>query len=249
MLPPAMVGRHPGVEGTLNVLAPLKQSEVWLVTGSQHLYGPETLQQVADNSRTIAEALDRSARIPCRVVFKPVVKTPEEVLGPPERGERGAGLRRPRPLDAHLLAGQDVDRRPRRAAQALRAPPHAVQPRPAVGHDRHGLHEPEPGRPRRPRVRAHLHAAAPQPQGRGRPLAGRGRPRAARRLDARGLRLGGQPAPEARALRRQHAGGGGHRGRQGLGPAAARVLGERPRRRQPRGPDRAGHGAPKSTAW
>ena len=61
------------------MLTPLKQSEVWLVTGSQHLYGPETLKQVADNSRTIAEALDRSARIPCRVVFKPVVKTPEEV--------------------------------------------------------------------------------------------------------------------------------------------------------------------------
>jgi L-arabinose isomerase len=63
------------------VLAPLKQSEVWLVTGSQHLYGPETLRQVADHSRTIAEALDRSPRIPCRVVFKPVVKTPEEVAG------------------------------------------------------------------------------------------------------------------------------------------------------------------------
>jgi L-arabinose isomerase len=61
------------------LLTPLKQSEVWLVTGSQHLYGPETLKQVADNSRTIAEVLDRSARIPCRVVFKPVVKTPEEV--------------------------------------------------------------------------------------------------------------------------------------------------------------------------
>ena len=63
------------------MLTPLKESEVWLVTGSQHLYGPETLQTVADNSRTIAEALDRSPRIPCRVVFKPVVKTPEEVLG------------------------------------------------------------------------------------------------------------------------------------------------------------------------
>jgi L-arabinose isomerase len=63
------------------LLTPLKQSEVWLVTGSQHLYGPETLKQVADNSRTIAEALDRSKRIPCRVVFKPVVKTPEEVAG------------------------------------------------------------------------------------------------------------------------------------------------------------------------
>jgi len=63
------------------LLAPLKQSEVWFVTGSQHLYGPETLGRVADNSRTIAEALDRSPRVPCRVVFKPVVKTPEEVLG------------------------------------------------------------------------------------------------------------------------------------------------------------------------
>jgi L-arabinose isomerase len=63
------------------LLAPLKQSEVWFVTGSQHLYGPETLRQVADNSRTIAEALDRSPRVACRVVFKPVVKTPEEVLG------------------------------------------------------------------------------------------------------------------------------------------------------------------------
>ena len=63
------------------MLTPLKESEVWLVTGSQHLYGPETLKQVADNSRTIAEALDGSPRIPCRVVFKPVVKTPEEVLG------------------------------------------------------------------------------------------------------------------------------------------------------------------------
>jgi len=57
----------------------LKQSEVWFVTGSQHLYGPETLAQVAENSRTIASALDGSASVPCRVVFKPVVKTPEEI--------------------------------------------------------------------------------------------------------------------------------------------------------------------------
>jgi L-arabinose isomerase len=60
---------------------PLKQFEVWVVTGSQHLYGPEVLDEVADHSRTIAEALDRSPRIPCKVVFKPVVKTPEEVEG------------------------------------------------------------------------------------------------------------------------------------------------------------------------
>ena len=63
------------------MLAPLDDSEVWFVTGSQHLYGPETLEQVAENSRTIAGALDRSPRVPCRVVFKPVVKTAEEVHG------------------------------------------------------------------------------------------------------------------------------------------------------------------------
>jgi L-arabinose isomerase len=56
-----------------------KQSEVWFVTGSQHLYGPETLRQVAENSGRIATALDRSPRIPCRVVFKPVLKTPDEI--------------------------------------------------------------------------------------------------------------------------------------------------------------------------
>jgi L-arabinose isomerase len=61
------------------VIPSLKQSEVWFVTGSQHLYGPETLQQVAENSQKIAAALDQSTRIPCRVVFKPVVKTPDEV--------------------------------------------------------------------------------------------------------------------------------------------------------------------------
>ncbi|MEO0333521.1 MAG: hypothetical protein AAF223_17860, partial [Bacteroidota bacterium] len=33
----------------------LKKLEVWLVTGSQHLYGDETLHQVADHSQEIAQ--------------------------------------------------------------------------------------------------------------------------------------------------------------------------------------------------
>ncbi len=57
----------------------LKQYEVWFVTGSQHLYGEETLRQVAKNSRAIAEALDRAAEIPVRIVFKPVLTTPEAI--------------------------------------------------------------------------------------------------------------------------------------------------------------------------
>ena len=57
----------------------LKQFEVWFVTGSQHLYGPETLEQVKSNSTVIAKAFDSSGSIPVRVVFKPVVKTPAEI--------------------------------------------------------------------------------------------------------------------------------------------------------------------------
>ncbi|MFW6203615.1 MAG: L-arabinose isomerase, partial [Actinomycetota bacterium] len=47
--------------------------EVWFLTGSQGLYGEETLQQVAAQSREIAEALSRAAGLPVRVVWKPVL--------------------------------------------------------------------------------------------------------------------------------------------------------------------------------
>jgi L-arabinose isomerase len=57
----------------------LKQNEVWFVTGSQHLYGPETLEQVAVHSREIAAFLDASAQIPVKIVFKPVLTTPEVI--------------------------------------------------------------------------------------------------------------------------------------------------------------------------
>jgi L-arabinose isomerase len=57
----------------------LKERIFWFVTGSQHLYGPETLEQVAKDSQIIAEALDKNAAIPCKVVFKPTVKTPDEI--------------------------------------------------------------------------------------------------------------------------------------------------------------------------
>ena len=59
----------------------LKQFEVWFVTGSQHLYGEAALQQVADHSRQIAQALDAGDTLPVRVVFKPVVTTPEAIRG------------------------------------------------------------------------------------------------------------------------------------------------------------------------
>ncbi len=59
-----------------NIFTPL---EVWFVIGSQHLYGPETLAQVAENSAVIAEGLNNSGKLPVKVVLQPTVKTPDEV--------------------------------------------------------------------------------------------------------------------------------------------------------------------------
>src|SRR4029453_1503507 len=53
----------------------LKQYEVWFVTGSQHLYGPKTLQTVAEHSGQIAGALADSSHIPVGVVAKAVLAT------------------------------------------------------------------------------------------------------------------------------------------------------------------------------
>ncbi len=53
--------------------------EVWFVTGSQHLYGPETLEQVAKNSKEIVAGLDNSSEIPVKLIYKDTVKTEEEV--------------------------------------------------------------------------------------------------------------------------------------------------------------------------
>lgn len=57
----------------------LKKKKVWFVTGSQHLYGNETLKEVADHARTIATSLNDHPAIPVTVEHKPTVTTPEEI--------------------------------------------------------------------------------------------------------------------------------------------------------------------------
>jgi L-arabinose isomerase len=57
----------------------LKGYEVWFVTGSQHLYGPKTLEEVATHSKEIAAAFGASAHVPVKVVFKPVLTTPDAI--------------------------------------------------------------------------------------------------------------------------------------------------------------------------
>jgi L-arabinose isomerase len=63
----------------------LKNFEAWFITGSQHLYGEETLKKVEKNSKEIVKALSDSDKIPARpnsqvkIVFKSVVTTPESI--------------------------------------------------------------------------------------------------------------------------------------------------------------------------
>jgi len=56
-----------------------KTLELWFVTGSQHLYGPGPLQQVAENAQKIAASLDNESAIPVRVVAKPVMVNAESI--------------------------------------------------------------------------------------------------------------------------------------------------------------------------
>jgi len=57
----------------------LKEYEFWFVTGSQHLYGDETLKKVAEHSEQIARSFNEDKHIPVRVVYKPTVKSTEEI--------------------------------------------------------------------------------------------------------------------------------------------------------------------------
>lgn len=57
----------------------VKEYNFWFITGSQHLYGDETLRQVAEHSQTIVDGLNEAEGIKYNVVFKPTVKTADEI--------------------------------------------------------------------------------------------------------------------------------------------------------------------------
>ncbi len=56
-----------------------KQYEVWFVTGSQSLYGEDTLRQVAIDAKRIVDGLNQAATLAVKLVWKDTLKTAEEV--------------------------------------------------------------------------------------------------------------------------------------------------------------------------
>ena len=144
---------------------PRVKPQIWFLTGSQHLYGPETLDQVAASPQQIQQLLRRRAAARRR-----------------DRRQAGAHRQRRRSGTVMLEANADP------ACLGVIAWMHTFSPakmwitgldalrKPllhlhtqlnagaAVGVHRHGLHEPEPGRARRPGVRLHPDPARRGPQ-------------------------------------------------------------------------------------
>jgi L-arabinose isomerase len=57
----------------------LTSPEIWFICGSQHLYGPGPLKQVAANAQKVAEALAASKALPLKTRFKALLTTPDEI--------------------------------------------------------------------------------------------------------------------------------------------------------------------------
>jgi L-arabinose isomerase len=53
--------------------------EVWFLTGSQHLYGEETLRQVAEQSQALVATLDAAADVPVKIVWRPVLTGAKDI--------------------------------------------------------------------------------------------------------------------------------------------------------------------------
>ena len=57
----------------------LPSPEIWFVCGSQHLYGPGPLKQVAANAQHVAATLAASKQLPLKTKFKALLTTPDEI--------------------------------------------------------------------------------------------------------------------------------------------------------------------------
>ena len=57
----------------------MQEYECWFVVGSQFLYGPEVLETVARRAAEMADLLNASGNLPCRMVYKVTAKTNQEI--------------------------------------------------------------------------------------------------------------------------------------------------------------------------
>ena len=53
--------------------------EVWFLTGTQSLYGEQTLETVAQQSKEVSILLATSINSPVDIIWKPILKSPDEI--------------------------------------------------------------------------------------------------------------------------------------------------------------------------
>lgn len=104
----------------------IKEYEFWFVTGSQHLYGPETLEQVAKDSQAMVDGLNASGKMPCKIVYKPTVKTPAEIKKVFKEASYDDKCAWRNCLDAHIQSVKGVDKRSKGLQKALLSFPYTV---------------------------------------------------------------------------------------------------------------------------
>jgi len=64
---------------TRSIVPNLADNVVWFLTGSQDLYGEDTLRQVAEQSQEVVAQLNASSDIPVTIVWKPVLKSSDAI--------------------------------------------------------------------------------------------------------------------------------------------------------------------------
>jgi len=64
---------------TRSIVPDLSANQVWFLTGSQDLYGEDTLRQVAEQSRAVVDQLNASSDIPVTIAWKPVLKSSDAI--------------------------------------------------------------------------------------------------------------------------------------------------------------------------
>jgi len=106
--------------------------EVWFATGSQNLYGEETLKQVAKHSALLAKTLNDAEAIPVKIVFKPVLKSTEEIYNLVIDANSNE-LHWYHHVDAHFFSCKNVDQWTKDLTETFAAFTYAIQPRYSMG--------------------------------------------------------------------------------------------------------------------
>ncbi len=212
----------------------LAASEVWFVTGSQHLYGPETLEQVAAHSAQIAAALDDAPAIPVRVVTKPVLTGSDGILALVREANADPAcvglitwMHTFSPAKMWIAGLEALDK----PFLHLHTQFNREIPWADIDMDFMNLNQAAHGDREFGFIAARLRLERKVVVGHWGDALG---PGGDRDLDACRVRQGRLAGREDRALRRQHARGRGHGRRQGRGPAAPRLLRQHLGRRRPR---------------